>query len=168
MLKQFILKNLNYFYRIFSLTTISFFINIAHANKSITLISDTLTYDNKTGLGIYSGNVLAKDNAKELVADKIKVFRNKQGEIYKIIATGNPAKFFDKSTISGHAKYINYLKYENLVILEKDATLDNNHNILNAPKIIYNTKTEITKTIKPDYGNQPHNRTKIILSNLKN
>lgn len=169
MSKLLILRNLKA-NLIFSLLLMIFLSNSIFSSKNITAFSNTFTFDNKTGIGVYSGNVVVSDSTKELFADTIKVFRSKSGEVNKIVATGSPARFFDKSKkdeiASGHAKVITYLKSKNLVILEKDATLYNQSNSLKAPKIIYNTKTQVAKTLSSD---NPANkdRTKIILSNIK-
>jgi len=169
MLKPLILKS-HKFYINFSILFAILASNNLFADSSITAFSNTFTFDNKSGVGIYSGNVVVSDNAKELFADNIKVYRTKTGDINKIVATGTPARFFDKSKkndiASGHANTITYLKLKNLVVLEKNATLYNQNNTLQAPKILYNTKTQIAKTLKLE--NEPNKgRTKIVLSNIK-
>jgi len=169
MSKLLILKNPKFYIKFF--TTFALFIsNIIFANNNITAFSNSFTFDNKTGIGTYSGNVVVSDDTKELFANTIKVYRTKSGEINKIVAKGSPARFFDKSKkddiASGHAEMITYLKIKNLVILEKDATLNNQNNTLKAPKIIYNTKTQIAKTLSSD-SQSKKGRTKIVLSNIK-
>ncbi|WP_173911016.1 lipopolysaccharide transport periplasmic protein LptA [Acinetobacter sp. Marseille-Q1618] len=62
-------------------------------NQPISLLADRATYNDKTGVTTYSGNVVIEQGTMKLQAASIVAQLNKNKQISTITATGSPAKF---------------------------------------------------------------------------
>ncbi|OTG66472.1 lipopolysaccharide transport periplasmic protein LptA [Acinetobacter silvestris] len=62
-------------------------------SQQISLIADHATYNDKTGVTTYSGNVVIEQGSMKLQAASIVAQLNKNKQISTITATGSPAKF---------------------------------------------------------------------------
>ena len=62
-------------------------------NQPISLLADRATYNEKTGLTTYSGNVVIEQGTMKLNAGSIVAQLNAKRQISTITATGSPAKF---------------------------------------------------------------------------
>ncbi|SPL71410.1 lipopolysaccharide transport periplasmic protein LptA [Acinetobacter stercoris] len=61
--------------------------------QPISLVADRATYNDKTGITTYSGNVVIEQGTMKLQAANIVAQLNKNREISTVTATGSPAKF---------------------------------------------------------------------------
>src|SRR5438128_4271885 len=61
--------------------------------QAIYFESDTLLYNNETKLGIYQGHIKLTQGSAVLTADYATSYSDQTGQIIKIIATGNPARY---------------------------------------------------------------------------
>jgi len=62
-------------------------------NQQLSLVADRATYNDKTGVTTYTGNVVIEQGTMKLQADSIVATLNSKKEIQTISAKGKPAKF---------------------------------------------------------------------------
>ena len=62
-------------------------------NQAISLVADNATYNDKTGVTTYTGNVVIEQGSMKLNAAAIVANLNKNKQISTITASGSPAKF---------------------------------------------------------------------------
>lgn len=62
-------------------------------NQQISMVADKATYNEKTGVTTYSGNVIIEQGTMKLQANSIVALLNKNKQISTITASGSPAKF---------------------------------------------------------------------------
>jgi lipopolysaccharide export system protein LptA len=133
---------------------------LALSNNSkdpISIESNTLELDQKQGQATYLGNVVLKQNGKELIADKMIIFKNAQGKLEKVLAFGKPAKYMStvkEDPIFGEANKITFLPAPQDMILENQAKLTQKQDSFSAPYITYNFQTKIIRS-KSQEGIRP-------------
>ena len=82
-------------------------------NQAISLLADRATYNDKTGVTTYSGNVVIEQGSMKVYAASIVAQLNKNKQISTITATGRPSKFqqqleSNKGVARGEAQKIIY------------------------------------------------------------
>lgn len=100
-----------------------------------------LTIDNKTGIATYSGSVNIQQGSLNIVADRLMVHRNAQGDVEKMVATGSPARFQqqpdpEKGIITASAKSITYIPANENLLLVEDASVEQDGSIMSGSKLI--------------------------------
>ncbi|WP_111858645.1 lipopolysaccharide transport periplasmic protein LptA [Acinetobacter sp. CFCC 10889] len=99
-------------------------------NQAISLVADKATYNERTGVTTYTGNVVIEQGTMKLQAASIVAQLNKDKQISTITANGSPAKFEQQvDTAKGIARG-------------------------QAQKIVYNAETGIINLIGNAYLNQ--------------
>ena len=73
-------------------TTVTFALP-SDRNQPISMVADKATYNEKTGVTTYSGNVVIEQGTMKLQASSIVAQLNSNKQISTITATGSPAKF---------------------------------------------------------------------------
>lgn len=111
-------------------------------NQQITLVADRATYNDKTGVTTYSGNVVIQQGTMKLQADSIVAQLNAKREIKTITATGNPAKFqqqihVEKGIAQGQAQKIVYQADTGIITLSGGAYLNQDGAIMRAETLRY-------------------------------
>ncbi len=119
------------------------------SSQPIYIDSNTATYNDKTQTSIYTGNVVTVQGSLRVNSDKLVVYL-KRGEIYKLVATGNKAKFEQlpaegKEKIQGEALIGEYFPDKNLLILKKDAVVWQGGNKSASELIRYDSKNALIK-----------------------
>ncbi len=114
------------------------------------ITADTVDFDNKTGVAIYSGNVHVVQGLRNLYANQLSIYRDEGNRIKVMVATGKPAKFRaendgGKSDGHGRASTIKYYPQKDIVDLYGDAQLFKNGDTISGPKLSYNFVTEILR-----------------------
>jgi lipopolysaccharide export system protein LptA len=109
-----------------------------------------LTIDNKTGIATYSGSVSIQQGSLNIVADRLMVHRNAQGDVEKMVATGSPARFQqqpdpEKGIITASAKSITYIPANENLLLVEEASVEQDGSIMSGSKINYDLAKEILK-----------------------
>ncbi len=97
-------------------------------NQQISLLADRATYNEKTGVTTYSGNVVIEQGTMRLQADSIVAQLNANREISTITANGRPAKFqqqvdVKKGLARGQAQKIVYDAQTGIITLSGSAYL---------------------------------------------
>jgi len=100
-------------------------------NQPITLLADRATYNEKTGITTYTGNVIIEQGTMKLQANSIVAQLNKSRQISTITATGKPAKFqqqldTNKGLARGEAQKIVYNAETGIITLSGGAYLYQN------------------------------------------
>nr|WP_228247938.1 lipopolysaccharide transport periplasmic protein LptA [Acinetobacter haemolyticus] len=76
-----------------ALSSASSFALPSDRNQQLTLVADRATYNDKTGITTYTGNVVIEQGTMKLQADSIVATLNSKREIQTITAKGQLAKF---------------------------------------------------------------------------
>lgn len=117
--------------------------------QPIYIDSDTASYDEKTSISIYSGNVIYTQGSLVVHSD-VMTFYMKDGEITKITVTGKPATFKQtpgpgKEDINGHSLIGEYYPPTAKLFLIKEAVVWQGGNKSSSELIIYDTKNSVIK-----------------------
>ena len=100
-------------------------------NQPLALEADRATYNEKTGVTSYTGNVIISQGTMRLQADSIVANLNAQRELSLITATGQPARFqqqldANKGLAKGQAQKIIYNAATGIISLSGNALLEQN------------------------------------------
>lgn len=98
-------------------------------NQPITLLADRATFNEKTGVTTYSGNVVIEQGTMKLQAASIVANLNSRKEISSITATGSPARFQQqvdakKGLAKGQAQKIVYNAETGIITMTGNALLE--------------------------------------------
>jgi len=119
------------------------------AEQPIIIDSNTATYDDKTEVSIYTGDVISIQGSIRVNSDKLTVYFV-NGEAEKLLFTGKPAKFKQtpkegKEDITGEALIGEYYPKKNLLILKNNATVWQGNGTYSSDFIEYDIKTSLVK-----------------------
>ncbi len=89
-------------------------------NQPISLVADRATYNEKTGVTTYTGNVMIEQGTMKLQADSIVGQLNSQRQLQTVNATGRPQNFNSRSVLK---KELRAAKHKRLSIMLKPALL---------------------------------------------
>ena len=97
-------------------------------NQQLSLVADRATYNDKTGITTYTGNVVIEQGTMKLQADSLVANLNSKKEIQIITAKGQPAKFqqqmdTNKGLARGEAQTIVYNADTGIITLTGKAYL---------------------------------------------
>ena len=97
-------------------------------SQPISLVADKATYNDKTGITTYTGNVVIEQGTMKLQADSIVAQLNSKREIQTITANGRPSKFqqqisAEKGVARGEAQKIIYNADTGIITLTGNAYL---------------------------------------------
>ncbi len=141
----------------------------AHSNDRAQIIyfeSDTLTYNNKMKLGIYQGHIKLTQDSGVLTADYATSYFDKNGQINKVVAIGNPARyqafvFPNRPKLIATGKMIYYYPKKDYLEALGNAEIVQGQNHFKGHQINYDFKT---KTIGSPLSKKGH--TQIIIAPL--
>ena len=119
------------------------------ADQPIIIDSNTATYDDKTEVSIYTGDVVFVQGSIRVHSDKLDVYFV-NGEAEKLVFTGNLAKFRQKPNegdedITGEARIGEYYPKKDLLVLKKNATVWQGNGAYSSDYIQYDIKTSLVK-----------------------
>lgn len=97
-------------------------------NQPISLEADQATFNQKTGLTTYKGNVVVIQGTAKIQADSVVATLNKDRQIQQVTAQGKPAKFQqqiseDKGIARGEGQTIVYNAQSGIITLSGNAYL---------------------------------------------
>ena len=98
-------------------------------NQPISLVADRATFNEKTGVTTYSGNVIIEQGTMRLQANSIVANLNQKKQISSITATGGPARFqqqldANKGLAKGQAQKIVYNAETGIITMSGGALLE--------------------------------------------
>jgi lipopolysaccharide export system protein LptA len=110
-------------------------------NQPIHITAEKALRDEKKGVTIYSGHVKLVQGSMELEADKLTIFHTSE-DAEEIVAEGHPARMrqqpeLDEAVVNAHAKIIRYFRAEERVLLETDASIDQDGAVVAGNSIEY-------------------------------
>jgi lipopolysaccharide export system protein LptA len=119
------------------------------SKQPIYIDSDTATYDEKTSVTTYSGNVIFTQGSL-VVKSEVMTFYMKDGAITKITVTGKPTTFKQsqgagKEAINGRALLGEYYPATAKLFLIKQAEISQGGNKTSSDLIVYDTKNSVIK-----------------------
>lgn len=116
--------------------------------QPIYIDSNTASFDEKTSIGVYTGNVIYRQGTLTVNSD-VMTFYMKDGQITKITVTGKPATFKQtqegKEDINGHSLFGEYYPSTAKLFLIKEAVVSQGGNKSSSDLIIYDTKNSVIK-----------------------
>ena len=126
--------------------------------QTISIESDSAERNQKTGLTVYSGNVIISQGSILIEADQI-TLHYQGSKISRIECTGTPASYQQKPQTEGamlvaRAEHIDYLLADDKIILKRNAVLSRNGTIVKGDSIDYDMKNETWKAKGNDLGEQ--------------
>lgn len=131
----------------------------------ITIQSDHLEYDHRTGKVTHSGHVVVKQNNKLLKAQTLFIERDTSsaGGLSKMVAKGTPkqlASFQGKLSetqplIEGQAQTIIYYPKTQKLVLEGQAFLKKEQDTFTSPSIQFDIASSIVTANKDEHNNRP-------------
>jgi lipopolysaccharide export system protein LptA len=135
--------------------------------QTIYFESDTLSYNNETKLGIYQGHIKLTQGSAVLTADYATSYSDENGQIIKVVAIGNPARYHalifpnqPKLIATGNTIY--YYPQKDWLEAVGNAEIIQGQNHLKGPQINYDFKK---KTVGSPISKEGH--TQILIAPLQ-
>ena len=130
--------------------------------QPINLEADKGSYNQRTGVSVYQGNVVVTQGTMKLVADEATVYF-KNGEFEKMHATGTPSELrykptHDKPWIDGVGDEVRYNAVTAKVVVIGNARFVQGKDIFEGDRIEYDLSTDIVRA-----NSRQGERIKIIL-----
>lgn len=138
-------------------------------NQPISLVADNATYNERTGITTYTGNVVIEQGTMKLQAASIVAQLNKNKQISTITATGGPAKFQQqvdtaKGIARGEAQKIVYNAETGILNLIGNAYLYQNGASIRSNTLKYSmNKGDIEASGSSNTTGSPKGRVQIII-----
>jgi lipopolysaccharide export system protein LptA len=119
------------------------------AEQPVYIDSNTASFNDKTQISIYTGNVITRQGTLYITSDKLVVYLEK-GEIMKMVFTGQPAKFKQlpgkgKEYIHGEGLTGEYYPKQDKLILIEQAVVSQGNNRSASRIITYDSKNSLIK-----------------------
>ncbi|MEN9471265.1 MAG: component of the Lpt lipopolysaccharide transport system [Pseudomonadota bacterium] len=135
--------------------------------QTIYFESDTLLYNNEAKLGIYQGHIKLTQGTRVLTADYATSYSDKKGQIVKVVAIGNPARycaviFPNHPQLIATGNTIYYYPLQDYLEAVGNAEIVQGQNHVKGPKINYDFKK---KTVGSSISKEGH--TQILLAPLQ-
>ncbi|WP_148863425.1 lipopolysaccharide transport periplasmic protein LptA [Marinobacter fonticola] len=128
------------------------------SNSPIKVTADNARLDESKGTAIYTGDVIVSQDATELTAQKVVLYRNK-GVLDRIEAFGEPAHYSqarqgETPKTDAEALTIIYAAGDSRITFEKQAIIRQEGNVFKGDHIEYNTASRV---VVADGGRSPDN-----------
>lgn len=135
--------------------------------QTIYFESDTLSYNSETKLGIYQGHIKLTQGSGVLTADYATSYSDQKGQITKVVATGNPARyraliFPNQPKLIATGNTIYYYPQKDWLEAVGDAEIVQGQNHFKGPQINYDFKK---KTVGSPISKMGH--TQILIAPLQ-
>lgn len=110
-------------------------------SKPMHIEADLADINEKTGISIYTGNVVVVQGSLRITAEKLTIY-SKNRVFERMVSTGNPATFKTRpdgkdKDVFGQGKKINYLITRDTVYFIEDARLEQDGSHFDSDRIIY-------------------------------
>jgi lipopolysaccharide export system protein LptA len=133
------------------------------SNQPMLIEADSAELDDKKGISIYKGNVKVTQGTLVLTGE-IMTVHNNGDDISKVVVEGAPATYKQRPDgkehdINAQALLMEYFKSPEKVILNKEATVEQEGDVLHSERIIY----DIDKDQVIAGGDTPNQRVRITL-----
>lgn len=123
----------------------------------MSVTSDKLDFNNKTGITIFTGNVKMDQGTTHLKADKVTVYKQQDGEIEKIVAIGKPAHYstlpeIGKEVMDAFGKSIEYYPQKKQAVILGDGSIQQGQSVFTAQHIVYDLAKDTLTSIPTKSG----------------
>jgi lipopolysaccharide export system protein LptA len=138
------------------------------AAQTARFASDNVSFNDNNGTTIYSGNVKMEQGTTHLIADKVVVYRNKDGSTDKAVATGKLAHYItlpdnQKDPVDAFGDKIEYYPQKHLAIIIGNGNVIQSKNSLKGPYIIYDMVKQTVTSVAPPSTPAAEKKSLIIL-----
>lgn len=111
--------------------------------QPVNVAADNATFNEKTGIATYTGNIDIKQGSLRITADEVVITTDSKGTVLTATAKGNPAHFqqqpsADKGIASAEASQVSYQAREGVITLIGNATLKQDGSSFKSREIQYN------------------------------
>lgn len=111
-------------------------------HQELQLSATHAEFDQANETATYIGNVVIRQGSRRLFGDKAILYRNKKGELEKMIIHGSPAYFryipqVGDPEVHGESLVMHYYANLDLVVMTDQAVLEQNDDTYRAPEIEY-------------------------------
>jgi len=133
-------------------------------NQPIKIKADSVSINEKTGISIYTGNVIFTQGSLKLAGEKV-IIHQSDNTVDKILVEGKPATFQQQQDNSLHlvhasAGKMRYVTSEERVFLTHNASVSQGDNLLKGNKIEYNTRNS---TVTAQKSSNNTNRVHVVI-----
>ncbi len=116
-------------------------------DQPIQVTADSASYNQKSGVAIYSGNVLVIQGTLHVWADQLTIHTDKDGKIQTAQAIGNPARYQQiqdpkKGPVMAHAQQIDYDMVNDSLTLKNNAHIKQDNSSADGTVIHYDIKDQ--------------------------
>lgn len=118
--------------------------------ETLHITSNSSTYNYKTGVNIFEGNVKATQGTSHITADKLITKTNGGRKIQEAIAYGllQPAHYWtlpgkNKTTVHAHAGIIKYYPLASNIAMHRDAYVTQGKNVFKGQLVLYDINQEV-------------------------
>lgn len=138
-------------------------------NQPISLVADRATFNEKTGVTTYSGNVIIEQGTMRLQAASIVANLNQKKQISSITALGSPARFqqqldANKGLAKGQAQKIIYNAETGIITMSGGALLEQDGASIRGNTLKYSmNKGDIEATGTPNSTGSSSGRVQIVI-----
>lgn len=127
---------------------------LAHTTKSAApyyFVADSVTYLSKAHSITYTGHVKVDQGQTHITGDQLSLYLTTTNKIIKMIDRGHPATYITQlpkkpGLVHARATRITYDQLNQMVYLDGNAVVEQNHNTIRAPHIRYDKKRGIIHT----------------------
>ena len=121
--------------------------------------ADRVDVDDKKGISTFRGNVKLTRGSILMTADKVKVYRDKNKDVDKILAWGNPVRYKQrpdkrKEDVIAQAKKVEYNAVKGKLILQDSARIRQGKDIFTGSRIVYDINRDVVRASKAPAGKE--------------
>lgn len=138
-----------------------------NSDSPIKVSADNARLDDAGGTAEYTGDVIVQQDATELTADRVVLYRN-EGVLDRIEAFGKPAHYTqprqgETPKTDAEAETIIYAAGENRITFEKKAIIHQQGNVFKGDHIEYNTASRVVVADGGRNAENPDGRVEMVI-----
>jgi len=131
--------------------------------EDIIITADSARFHQHEGWGLYEGNAELEQGERKMKARTIKLFVNKDGELVRVEAEGNPVTLRDGSKTNARAQKLVYRVAEETITLTENAHINNEGRTFEGARVVYHLNTQNVEAS----GQKPGERVRLVIPGEK-
>ena len=112
------------------------------ASEPVSIRADEATFRQQEGIGIYRGNAEMEQGQRHLVADRIEVHVDADGEITRLEAEGNPLRMREGEDMRARARHMVYDVRAERIVLTGNALIEQRGRTFSGGRVEYDLVNE--------------------------
>lgn len=129
------------------------------ANQPMNFIADDVSFNDNNGTTVYTGHVSMNQGSTHLTADKVIVYKDKEGSMNKAVAMGKPAHYTtlpdnQKKPMDAFGDTIAYYPQQQRAIIMGNGNVIQAMNSLQGPRIIYDMVKQTVTSFPATLGGE--------------